>query len=126
MKAQFNPGWLVSLLNRWAKRSLASESGALGYPAKAAGFSEKTTGGYCHTVPCDFSVTDFKDLDDALQALRTHNLPCFVTLMCYYKPWTIKAAREEGYPVGNSTYYKRLHLAHALVADAMEDKRRVA
>jgi len=113
-------------MTRWAKRSLAAESGALGYPGKAAGFSEKTTGGYNHSVPCDFNVGDFRDLDDALVQLRTHNLACFVTLMCYYKPWTIRAAREEGYPIGNSTYYKRLHQAHALVADSMNDKRRVA
>lgn len=120
MKAQLNPGWLVSLMTRWAKRQLAGETGALGYPRKAVGFSEKTTGGYNHSIPCDFNASDFQDLEVALNALRAQHVHQYVTLMMYYKPWTINAAREEGYSVGNSTYYKRLHAAHWFVAERMD------
>lgn len=120
MKAQIEPGWLVSLMTRWAKRQLAGESGALGYPRKAAGFSEKTTGGYNHSVPCDFHAGDFADLDQALAELRDHNQAQFVTLMMYYKPWMVESAKLEGYSFGNSTYYKRLHAAHSWMAGRMD------
>lgn len=124
MKAQIEPGWLVSLMCRWAKRQLAGETGALGYPRKAIGFSHKTTGGYNHSIPCDFHAGDFADLEIALKALQNHNLPQFVTIQMYYKPWTVNAAKEEGYSFGNSTYYKRLHAAHSFVATQLMDMKR--
>lgn len=120
MKPQINPAWLVSLMSRWAIRQLAGESGALGYPRKACGFSEKTTGGYNHTNPCAFGVEDFRDLDNALADLMGQHQAQFVAMMMYYKPWVVQAMRGEGWPFNNSTYYKRLHAAHAFVADHMD------
>lgn len=120
MKAQMEPGWLVSLMVRWSKRSLAVETGALGYPGKAAGFSEKTTGGWNHSVPCDFCANDFADLEVCLSELRSHHEGQYVSIMMHYKPWTVRALEEAGYPFGNSTYYKRLHAAHSWMAGRMD------
>ena len=126
MKPQFNPGWLVSLMVRWSKRSLAAETGALGYPTKAAGFSEKTTGGYNHNVPCDFHACDFVDLELCLAELRERNLAQHVSLLMHYKPWTVRAMEAEGYAFGNSTYYKRLHAGHAWLANRMDELKQKA
>lgn len=123
MKAQINPGWLVSLMCRWVIRRQREAAGALGYPKKAIGFSEKTTGGYSHSTPCAFTIDDFADLEVALEELKASNQDQFVTMMMYYKPWTVDEARACGMAFGNSTYYKRLHAAHSFVATKLDDKR---
>jgi hypothetical protein len=120
MRAQIEPGWLVSLMCRWSARQIAGETGALGYPKKACGFSEKTTGGYSHTNPTSFSVDDFTDLNSALTALKTVHEAQFITMMMYYKPWAAKALQSEGWAFGNSTYFKRLHAGHEFVAKKMD------
>ena len=120
---QIEPGWLVSLMVRWSRRSLKVESGALGYPTRSAGFSEKTTGGYNHSNPTTFGIEDFTDLDEALQVLGACNQAQFVSMMMYYKPWIVAALRAEGWAFGDSTYFKRLHAAHAFVAKIMDDKK---
>lgn len=120
MKAQINPAWLVSLMCQWVKKGLATESKALGYPKKACGFSEKTTGGYNHSDPTAFSARDFSELEAAIARLyEDHKLQCIAFLM-YYKPWTVAAMVAEGHDFNNSTYYKRLHAAHAKVAEYMD------
>lgn len=119
MKPTFNPGWLVSLMCRWSIRQLAGETGSLGYPKKACGFSEKTTGGYNHTEPMGFSIEDFKGLDAALNELRDTHQAQHIAMMMYYKPWVVVAMQLDGWPFGNSTYYKRLHSAHDFVAIKM-------
>ena len=121
MKQQINPAWLVSLMVRWARRSLKSESGALGFPTKSPGFSEKTTGGYSHSNPVAFAAEDFKDLDQALKTLSVVNPAQFITMMMYYKPWIVEAKRTEGWAFGNSTYFKRLRDGHNFVARLMDD-----
>lgn len=123
MKPTFNPAWLVSLMARWSIKQLRVESGALGYPQKACGFSEKTTGGYSHSDPVSFNADDFADLEIALDALRLKHESQCVALLMYYKPWCVAAMTAEGWPFNNSTYYKRLHAAHDFVATAMDDMR---
>ena len=120
MKAQLNPGWLVSLMCRWSMRQLKGESGSLGYPTKAPGFSEKTTGGYSHNMPCAFRPEDFTDLEKALSDLKQESMVKYISMMMHYKPWVLLAANAEGYPYGNSTYYQRLHSAHAIVSAKMD------
>ena len=120
MKPQINPGWLVSLMTRWALRQLAGETSSLGYPGKSAGFSEKTTGGYNHSNPTAFGVEDFRDLEAVLNVMAHERQWQYITMMMYYKPWTVKAAIEQGFPFGNSTYYKRLHSAHEYVARELD------
>lgn len=122
MKQQINPAWLVSLMSRWSLRQLRGETSALGYPSKAAGFSEKTTGGYSHTNPTAFGVEDFRDLDAALKDLCVNRQWQFAAMMMYYKPWIVQNMKGEGYPFNDSTYYKRLHSAHEYVARLMDAK----
>ena len=123
MKPTFNPAWLVSLMCRWAIKQLRVESGALGYPQKAAGFSEKTTGGYSHSDPTGYSAEDFQALNVALDALQMHSKEKFIAILQYYKPWIVEATIADGWPFNNSTYYKRLHAAHAYIASHMEEGR---
>ena len=120
MKPQINPAWLVSLMTRWALRQLAGETSSLGYPGKSAGFSEKTTGGYNHSNPTAFGVEDFRDLEAVLEVMAHERKWQYITMMMYYKPWTVKQAVEQGFPFGNSTYYKRLHSAHEYVARELD------
>jgi hypothetical protein len=120
MKPQLNPGWLVSLLNRWAIRSLSLERVAIGYPTKACGFSERTTGGYNHSNPVAFSAEDFRDLDTALEQLKLSHKEQFMATMMFYKPWVVESARHENWPFKNSTYYKRLHAAHSFLATQLD------
>lgn len=99
---------------------MAGESKALGYPKKACGFSEKTTGGYNHSDPTAFCAQDFTELETALDQLKEDNQAQYLTMMMYYKPWTIPAMTAQGFDFNNSTYYKRLHAGHKKVGDAME------
>jgi hypothetical protein len=124
MKPQFNPAWLVSLLCRWSARSSASEFGALGYPKKACGFSERTTGGYSHTNPVAFSAEDFKDLEVALKALEEKHNGQLMAVLMHYKPWVVAQAREDGWPFGNSTYFQRLHAAHSFLATKLDSMKK--
>lgn len=123
MKPTFNPAWLVSLMCRWSIKQLRVESGALGYPQKACGFSEKTTGGYSHSDPTGYSAEDFQALNVALDALRIQHESQFATMMMYYKPWIVESMTANGWAFNNSTYYKRLHAAHDFVARLMDDMR---
>lgn len=104
---------------QWVVRTMANESKALGYPKKACGFSEKTTGGYNHSDPTSFGVQDFSDLELALADLRESSQMQYLTMMMYYRPWTIAAMVSNGFDFNNSTYYKRLHAGHKKVAETM-------
>ena len=107
-------------MTRWALRQIKSETGSLGFPIKACGFSERTSGGYNHSNPTAFGVEDFRDLEAVLDVLAHERQWQYITMMMYYKPWTIKQAVEAGFPFGNSTYYKRLHSAHEWVARELD------
>ncbi len=120
MKPQINPAWLVSLMCQWVLRATSLENNALGFPKKACGFSEKTTGGYNHSNPIGFGVRDFKQLEAALKELQDSNQEQYLTMMMYYKPWIIRAMVDNGMAFNNSTYFKRLHAAHKKVADSMD------
>ena len=125
MRPTFQPGWLVSLMSQWALRELRVQDRALGYPRKACGFSEKTTGGYNHSDPTAFQARDFTDLEQALEQLRDAHPAQMAAMQMYYKGWTVRALIAEGWPFGNSTYYDRLHRAHAFVA-ALMDRQKLA
>lgn len=121
MKQTFSPGWLVQLLNMWALRD--SPGHQLGYPTKSHIFSEKTTGGYNHSTPCSVTGIDFSDLEECLDRLKEERLELFLSLTMYYKPHSVNAIKADGWAWGNSTYYKRLHTAHDLVALHMKQMR---
>lgn len=118
-KPAFEPSWVVSLMSRWVYRRMNM---AVGFPHKAPGFSEKTTGGYNHTEPHDFCGQDFSDLEHALDRLRNEQQELFCAIWMYYLPWSINGLQAEGWPFGNSTYYERLHRAHRAIALLMGEK----
>lgn len=126
-KADIQPRWLVSLMCQWALRERAVQDGGLGYPKKVA-FLLIPSGTDTHTDPTGQSAQDFADLDAALEACRADRLELWVTMMMYYKPWAVASLVAEGYPFGNSTYFKRLHIAHAWVSDNIckKDEKRLA
>lgn len=126
MRPTFHPGWLVSLMCQLVRRELAVKNHSLGYPKKAPGFSEKITAGWNHSAPVDFSGIDFADLEAALELLRDLHPERFAAMMMYYKPWSVRGLIEEGWPFNNSTYYARLHRAHAWVAAAMDRQKLAA
>lgn len=122
MKANFGPGWLVNLLTRWAGQELRIESRSMGYPTRAPGFSEKITGGYDHSDPFDFHAQDFSALTEAVGELRDAHAGRCAALLMHYRPWCARALAGEGWPMGNSTYFSRLHAAHAWLASKMDEK----
>lgn len=115
-KPDIQPRWLVSLMCQWARRELSAQDGGLGYPKKAA-FLLIHAKNPTRVDPTGDSAQDFRELDAALEVCRASRVELFATLMMYYKPWSVNAFQAEGYPFGNSTYFKRLHIAHALVSD---------
>lgn len=120
MRHTFNPGWLVSLMCQWVRHELSIQDRSLGYPKKSHIFSLRTTGGHDHSDPTAFHAKDYRELERALDLLRDDAPPQYAAMMMYYKPWCVNALRGEGWPFGNSTYYDRIHRAHAYVARAME------
>lgn len=109
--ADIQPRWLVSLMCQWARRELSAQDGGLGYPKKSA-FLLIHSATAARVDPTGESARDFRELDSALEDCRENRIELWATLMMYYKPWSIEALKAEGYPFGNSTYRKRLHLAH--------------
>jgi hypothetical protein len=116
MKADIQPRWLVSLMCQWARRELSNQDGGTGYPKQVA-FLLVPTGTNSRTDPTGESARDFAELEAALAECMAKRIELWATLMMYYKPWALKALQAEGYPFGNSTYFKRLHIAHAFISD---------
>ena len=120
-KADIQPRWLVSLMCQWARRELAAQDGGLGYPKKVA-FLLIHSSNPVRVDPTGDSARDFRQLDAALTLCREQRIELWATLMMYYKPWAIPGLVAGGYPFGNSTYFKRLHLAHAFVSTNILEK----
>lgn len=120
-KSDIQPRWLVSLMCQWARRELSAQDGGLGYPKKAA-FLLIHSASPARTDPTGESAQDFRDLDASLEACRNDRIELWVTMMMYYKPWSVIAFQAEGYPFGNSTYFKRLHIAHDLISREIMEK----
>lgn len=121
-KAEIEPRWLVSLLNVWARAGLYRDRDEVGWYKQSAFLTvgRATTG---HSDPTAYCAQDFRELEEALEDLRGFHLGQFMALMMYYKPWGVEAARAEGWPFNDSTYYKRLHAAHAHVAAHIDRER---
>ena len=120
-KPDYQPRWLVSLMCQWARRELSAQDGGLGYPKKAA-FLLIHASKSATSDPTGECARDFRELDSALTDCRKNRMELWSSLMMYYKPWSIEAFRAEGYPFGNSTYFARLHLAHAYVSNTIIGK----
>jgi hypothetical protein len=119
-RAEIQPAWLVSLLNQWARHDLKSETGGLGY-ASGSGWMRGFKSSPASSVdPTGYAAKDFRDVEAALDGLRTSGVNLWAALIMYYKPWAVRAFREHGYPFQNRTYYDRLHRAHWTLAQMMD------
>lgn len=119
-RIELNPAWLVSLLNQWALHDLHSQTGGLGY-ANGSNWMQglKASSPAARSDPTGYSARDFRDVEAAMDALRTSDQNLWASVTMYYKPWIVAAFRDEGFPFANSTYYERLHRAHAQLAAHM-------
>lgn len=123
--ADIEPRWLVSLMCVWAIHERAVDNRHLGYPNKVAWLSIPS-GGSSSADPTGFCAQDFVELEAALEALKDAHLGQYMAMMMYYKPWGVEACIAEGWPFGDSTYYKRLHAGHAKVAMSIDRLREAA
>jgi hypothetical protein len=119
--AEIEPRWLVSMMCVWARGERARDNHHSGYPDKVAWLAIR--GGTTSPDPTGFCAQDFTELEEALEDLRQVHLGQFVAMMMYYKPWGVQACIAEGWPFGDSTYYKRLHAGHARVAGSIDNLR---
>jgi hypothetical protein len=121
-QADIEPRWLVSLMCVWAVHERASDNRHLGYPSQAAFLTiGRATSAYAD--PTGYCAQDFTELEGALESLKNLHLGQYMAMMMYYKPWGVKACQEEGWPFGDSVYYKRLHAGHRKVANSIDDMR---
>jgi hypothetical protein len=118
-RAEIEPRWLVGLMNQWALHDLRSQTGGLGYASGSSWMRGLKSSPASSVDPTGFSARDFRDLDAVLDDLRETGTNLWASLMMFYRPWSVQAFRNEGYPWQTSTYYDRLHRAHSEVAIAL-------
>ena len=127
-RIQIEPAWLVSLLNQWALHDLRSQTGGLGYASGSSWMRGLKSSPASSIDPTGYAARDYRDVEAAMEDLRTNGVNLWAALMMYYRPWVVEAFKAEGYPFNNSTFYERLHKAHSLVAghmDRVRDERKV-
>lgn len=117
-RIQLEPGWLVALLVRWALKDIPGRQ--LGYASGSSWMRGlKSSPATSIDSPTDFTGQDFGDAENGMSWLHDAYQPDWAALMMYYKPWTINALEEQGFPSMNDrrqTYYDRLHEGHAKLA----------
>lgn len=122
-RAEFQPAWLVSLLNQWALHDLRSQTGGLGYASGSSWMRGLKSSPASSIDPTGYSARDFRQVEQAMDSLRSSGTNLWAALMMYYRPWVVEAFKEEGYPFQTTTYYERLHRGHAEVWRLMEGYR---
>jgi hypothetical protein len=122
-RAEFEPHWLVSLLNQWALHDLRSQTGGLGFASGSSWMRGLKSSPASSIDPTGYAARDFRDVEAAMDDLRTTGTNLWAALMMYYRPWAVPAFRDAGYPFQTSTYYERLHRGHSLVALSMNQLR---
>lgn len=122
-RAEIQPGWLVSLLNQWARHDLRTQTGGLGY-ASGCGWMRGLKSSPASSVdPTGYAARDFRQVEAAMQDLMQAGTNLWAAVMMYYKPWVIPAFKAEGYPHNTSVFYERLHRAHRHLVDHMDAAR---
>jgi hypothetical protein len=122
-RIQIEPGWLVSLLNQWALHDLRSQTGGLGYASGSSWMRGLKSSPASSIDPTGYAARDFRDVEAAMEDLRTNGINLWAALMMYYRPWCVAAFKAEGYPFQTSTYYERLHRAHSMIASFLNELR---
>jgi len=118
-RADIQPAWLVSLLNQWSIRQIPGHQ--LGYNSGSKWMTGLKASPASSIDPTGFAARDFSDLEAALDDLMRNGTNLWAAVMMYYKPWVVETFREEGYPFATSTYYERLHRAHAHLAKWLDE-----
>ena len=116
-RIELNPAWLVSLLCRWAVRDIPGRE--LGYASGSSWMRGlKSSPATAIVDPTGFTAEDFKDIEAGMCWLHDAFQPSWAAVLMYYKPWTINALKEQGFPhgAGNKTFYNRLHDGHGKLA----------
>ena len=115
-RIELQPGWLVSLLNQWAKHDLRTQTGGLGYASGSSWMRGLKSSPASSIDPTGYAARDFRDIEAAMDDLRESGTNLWAAVTMYYKPWVVAAFRDEGYPFATSTYYDRLHRGHAEIS----------
>ena len=121
-RIELNPGWLVSLLCRWAVRDIPGRE--LGYKSGSHWMRGlKSSPATAIQAPTDFSGQDMADTEAGMAWLHEAYQPAWAAVMMYYKPWTVQALQDLGFPfgAGNKTYYLRLHDGHERLARRLNE-----
>lgn len=120
---------MVSLLARWVQYHLRDS----GYYFGSSAFLRERVDCYDSTRNrgsgydgstnlWGFSIQEFERVDAEMARLAKTDRYFYAAISMYYKPWTIQSLQAQGYPFNPSkTYYRRLHLAHAWLAEALSD-----
>lgn len=122
-RIQIEPAWLVSLLNQWALHDFRSQTGGLGYASGSSWMRGLKSSPASSIDPTGYAARDFRDVEAAMDALRVTAVHWWAAITMYYKPWSVAAFREAGYPFNDSRYYDRLHRGHKALAASMEEWR---
>jgi hypothetical protein len=123
-RLEIQPAWLVSLLNQWAIHDLRTQTGGLGYASGSSWMRGLKSSPASAIDPTGYAARDFRDVDAAMDDLRTAGTNLWAAVTMYYKPWAVASFRDAGYPFGTTVYYERLHRAHSFLAMRMDETRR--
>jgi hypothetical protein len=120
-RVELNPAWLVSLLNQWALHDLRSQTGGLGYASGSSWMRGLKSSPASSIDPTGYAARDFRDVEAAMESLRTSAEHWWAAVMMYYRPWSVQAFRTAGHPFNDSRFYDRLHRAHSRIVVLMEE-----
>ena len=123
-RLELNPAWLVGLLSQWALHDLRTETRGLGF-ASGSGWMRGLKSSPASSIdPTGYAARDFREVEEAMDWMRQEKQELWIAVNMYYKPWGVQAARDEGWPFANSTYYERLHRGHAELVTFMNARER--
>lgn len=123
-KNTLEPRWLVSMLTDWVRYCVKSWDSGLGYPSKTPYLADSVQFKHARTSYDGISLNaynkqDFENIERVMHDLSVIKPELFAAVNMYYRPWTVKDLKGQGYPFGNSTYYDRLHAAHAWLKERL-------
>jgi len=111
---------LCELIERWVVYDIKRVTGALGYPRKSLDFSFKYSPA-SSIDPTGYCAEDHSDIASAVEMLAEIDGKLFAALAMYYRPWTIQAYEERGFPrAPDQTFYNRLLRAHSWLHAEMQ------
>jgi len=124
-KSTLEPRWLVSMLTAWAKYCARSWDNGLGYPDRCVFLTERVGGSknrsYYGISLNAYDREDYEKISVVMHDMQIQNPFQYAAVTMYYKPGSIHGLREQGYPLGDSTYYYRLRAGHKWLKERLQD-----